>query len=75
MTLNSLTVKHTLNRYEHFEMPFILAKEDLKLAEDYPNNASTDLIEVLKDSIVEGMQQNTSLYAVVFHTLAKVKAL
>ena len=75
MKLTNLTVNHTINRYEHFELPFVLPKDQLSLASDYMSNASEQLVEVLKTSVVTALSEKTDLFEVVQYVLTKVKQL
>ena len=65
MNMTNLTLNHTLNRYEQFELPFVLPLDELTLAADYNSNASHNLVELLKTSVVTALQEKTDLYQVV----------
>ena len=62
LSLNHAILKHTMSRYEHFDLPWSLAKSDISIATDYPSTAPPSLVETIKQSVVEGLSEKHDLF-------------
>ena len=66
-------IKHTMSRYEKFDLPWTLDKADISIATDYPSTAPPSLVEIIKEGLVDGFACKSDLFQVVLFVLQKVK--
>ena len=62
-----------MSRYEHFELPWSIAKSEISIATDYPSTAPPTLVETIKQSVVDAFAEKSDLFQVVVFILNKVK--